>query len=98
MAASPILVLPVLLVAGPWVFLACAIAGLLFWSPGHNFDSDSALLKRYGPFGLAWIVCRRYWRPEWKIGAVVMGWTEAAEVLAGFSFYLAVNGVAILLA
>lgn len=91
MAASPVLVLPWLSV-GPWWFLCVAGLSALFWTPGHDFSNDRALLLRYGPFGLAWIACRKWWR--WRF----MGWTEAAEVLAGFSFYLTVNGASLLLA
>lgn len=87
--ASPLLVLPVWHVAGFWVFAVVAGLSLLFWVYDHDIGSNKALWKRYGPIALCWILCRRYWK--WSRP----GWSEAAEVFAGFFYYLIVNGVSV---
>lgn len=95
-AASPLCAILVLAWHGPWTFVLVAAASVLYWTPGHDFSDNLALWRRYGPVGLAWTMCRALWPSSWKIPGMVTGWTEAAEIAAGFLFYGAVNGVALL--
>lgn len=53
--------------------LAALIAGAAtgaFWTPGHDFRSNRALMLRYGPVGVPWMLLERF-----EGRTKLMGWT-----------------------
>lgn len=76
--------------------LAAVIWGVasLYWAKGHDWTSLSALLLRYGPFGLCWWVAQRLPAPpRVKLGQTYLidGPIAVAELSAGALVGLAIN-------
>ena len=98
-----IIVAGVILAAFPYALLgdwiAAGLAGTLtagYWTPGHNFMSDRALWRRYGPPGVSWMICRRFWPTAWTWPPFIDGWTAVAEIGAGAIFGLIYVGAYLL--
>lgn len=74
-------------IAFPW-WVAIIGTGLciLFFIIGHTVDSNKVWL-RYGPFALAYVLARKFWRDEWNRPPEIDGWMSAGEYGLGGSFF-----------
>jgi len=79
-----VLALPGWHILGPvfWSVLWGALA--LYWTRGHNWESASALLYRYGPAGLIYRAAFRWWPAKWCDGRYIDGPESVARIGVGF--------------
>lgn len=78
----------------PWSVLAalavtavCMLFFVVSLYPGGKFVDDRDVLLKYGPFGIGYVLARRFWRDEWNRGGFIDGANAVGEILLGASFW-----------
>lgn len=76
-------------------FLSAVALSLIFFVvslyPGGRYDNTREVLLKYGPFGLGYVMARRYIPSEWAPNDFFDGWASVGEVFLGASFYACVG-------
>jgi hypothetical protein len=73
--------------AGVAVIAACLLFFVVSLYPGGRYDDDREVLLKYGPFGIGYVLARRHWPDEWRLGGFVDGWSSVGELSLGASFW-----------
>lgn len=88
-AALPALVWPFWLALPALPALLASGACGLFFAMGHEVDGWGAV-KRYGPFGLGYVLAYYHWDSAWNRPPLIDGWTAVGELFLGGTFWACV--------